>query len=307
MRIVYLGTPEFAVAPLKAILSVKGAEVIAVVCNHDKPVGRKQILTPPPVKVFALEKGIEVLQYKKIRSEGVEKLKSLKPDLMITCAFGQILSQEILDIPSLGVINVHASLLPKYRGASPIHYAILNGEKKTGITIMKTDIGIDTGDIIYQEETEIKENETCGELFDRLSVLGASCIEKVLPTVLTGDYKTVKQDEEKATYSKMIKKEDALIDFNDTAENVVNKIRAYNPSPIAFTLLNGEPFKIYSAVVDERKGEAGKVISNAKELVIACQDKSVSLLTVQKCGGKAMDVKSFLAGNKIETGKQFGV
>lgn len=307
MRIVYLGTPDFAVAPLKAIMEVKNVEVVAVVTNHDKPVGRKQVLTPPPVKVLAKEKGIEVLQYKKIRLEGVEKLKELKPDLMITCAFGQILSQEIIDIPKLGVVNIHASLLPKYRGASPIHYAILNGEKETGITIMKTDVGIDTGDIIYQEKTEIQKNEKCGELFDRLSELGAKCIKRVLPDILTGKYKLIKQDDKLATYSKMVKKEDALIDFNDTAENVVNKIRAYNPSPIAYTFYNGEQYKIYDAEVDERKGNVGDVISNSKELIIACKDKSISVKMIQKQGGKSMDIKSYLLGNKPQIQSKFGV
>ena len=176
MRIVFLGTPDFSVEPLKRIVENSNHQVVAVVCNKDKPVGRKKILTPPPVKAYALSKGIPVFQYDKIRLEGVNDVKNLNPDLMITCAFGQILSKEILDIPLKGVINIHASLLPKYRGASPIHYAILNGEKTTGITIMKTDVGIDTGDVMFSKEIQILENETCGQLFERLSVLGAECI-----------------------------------------------------------------------------------------------------------------------------------
>ena len=157
MRIVYLGTPDFAVKPLEALLNLNNCEIIAVVTNRDKPVGRKQVLTPPPVKTVALQNNIPCFQYDKIRIEGISDLKNLSPDIMITCAFGQILSQEILDIPKYGVINIHASLLPKYRGASPIHYAILNGDTETGITIMKTDIGIDTGDIILQKSINIGE------------------------------------------------------------------------------------------------------------------------------------------------------
>ena len=186
MKIVYLGTPNFAVAPLMRLIESKKNNIVAVVTNNDKPVGRKGIITPPPVKVLAQKYNIPVYQYDKIRVEGVEDLKNLKPDIMITCAFGQILSKEILDIPRFGVMNIHASLLPKYRGASPIHYAILNGETETGITIMKTDVGIDTGDILISEKIKIGDAETCGELFDRLSNLGADLIEKALDLILDG-------------------------------------------------------------------------------------------------------------------------
>ena len=165
MKVVYMGTPDFAVEPLKALVNSTDFQVLAVVCNHDKPVGRKQVLTAPPVKEYALSVGIPVYQYDKIRNEGVEDLRALNPDVIVTCAFGQILSSEIIDIPKFGVINVHASLLPKYRGASPIHFAILNGEKTTGVTIMKTDVGIDTGDTLIFEQTQIGDEETCGELF----------------------------------------------------------------------------------------------------------------------------------------------
>ncbi|MBE7083761.1 MAG: methionyl-tRNA formyltransferase [Clostridiales bacterium] len=305
MRIVYLGTPDFAVLPLKKLIENTNHQIVAVVTNHDKPVGRKQILTPPPVKVLAKEKGIPVYQYAKIRVEGVDDLKALNPDLMITCAFGQILSQEILDIPKFGVINIHASLLPKYRGASPIHYAILNGEEKTGISIMKTDIGIDTGDVILQKEIDIKNDETCGELFERLSVLGADAILECLPTIFDNSAKFVKQDEERATYSKIIKKENAIIDWNDSAENIYNKIRAFNPAPVAFCYYCGNPFKIYKASVSNLTGEVGKVIKCENELIIACGKGSLSLSVVQKAGGKPMNIKDFLLGNKFEVGQDF--
>ena len=304
MRIVYLGTPEFAVLPLKKIVEA-GYNVVAVVTNKDKPVGRKRILTPPPVKVFATEASIPVFQYDKIRAEGVEDLKKLNPDLMVTCAFGQILSQEILDIPRLGVVNIHASLLPAYRGASPIHYAILNGEKTTGVTVMKTDIGIDTGDMILQREINISNSETCGELFERLSVLGANCILEALPLIENKKAVYIKQDESKATYTKIIKKEAALIDWNDTAENIYNKIRAFNPAPVAYCFYEGNPFKIYSAKISTLNGKAGQILKTDKELIIGCGQGAISLLTVQKAGGKPMNVQDFLRGNKLTVGGDF--
>lgn len=304
MRIVYLGTPDFAVKPLLNLIG-NGYNIVAVVCNHDKPVGRKQVLTPPPVKAVALENNIPCYQYDKIRVEGVEDLKALKPDLMVTCAFGQILSQEILDIPRLGVINIHASLLPKYRGASPIHYAILNGESKTGITIMKTDIGIDTGDIIMQEEIDIPENQTMGELFESLSVLGAELIVKALPSIIDGTCTFTKQDDKIATLTKIIKKDMAKIDWNNNAKDIVNQIRAFNPSPVAFTTFENNPFKIYEAEVSSLKGQVGKILKADKELVIGCKDSSVSLKVVQKAGGKPMNIADFLRGAKLNENGDF--
>ena len=306
MRVVFLGTPDFAVLPLKAVFETAGVEIAAVICNKDKPVGRKQVLTAPPVKQAATSLGLPVLQYDKIRVEGVKDLKQLAPDLMITCAFGQILSQEILDIPKKGVINIHASLLPKYRGASPIHYAILNGEKQTGITIMKTDIGIDTGDILLQKSIDIGEKETCGELFDRLSLLGAECVKEAIALIESGKAVFVKQDDGKATFTKIIKKEHALIDWSDSTENIVNKVRAFNPAPLGYTFLDGEPFKIYAAEVADVKGEAGKVLVSDKELIIGAGDKGVKLIKVCKAGGKPMLAQDFLRGNKISAGTVLG-
>ena len=304
MRIVYLGTPDFAVKPLEKLLE-NNYDVVGVVTNKDKPVGRKQVLTAPPVKQVALEHGLKVFQYDKIRVEGVEDLKALKPDLLITCAFGQILSKEIIEVAPLGVINIHASLLPKYRGASPIHFAILNGEKKTGITIMKTDEGIDTGDIIYSEELEILENETCGSLFERLSRLGADTLIKVLPSIINKSAKFIKQNDEDATFTKIIRKEMAKIDWNNTAENIVNQVRAFNPAPVAFATYSDMPFKVYEAQISELKGKAGQVLRADESLIIGCGDKSVSLLKVQKPGGKPLDIKEFLRGNKFVVGEEF--
>ena len=304
MRIVYLGTPEFSVAPLKKLIDC-GYNVVAVVTNKDKPVGRKKIITPPPVKVFAMEHNLPVYQYDRIRLEGVEDIKSLNPDLMITCAFGQILSQEILDIPRFGVVNIHASLLPQYRGASPIHYALLNGEKNTGITIMKTDIGIDTGDIMLQQSVAIDDNETCGELFSKLSTVGADCIIKALELIEGGKAELTKQDNDLATLTKIIKKEDALIDWADSAVNIYNKIRAFNPSPIAFCYLSGQPFKVYKAHIGNKKGEIGQILVADNTMEIACGEGSIVLEVVQKSGGSAMSVSDFLRGNKFVVGDKF--
>ncbi len=305
MRIVYLGTPEFAVEPLKAILLDKSIEVVGVVCNPDKPFGRKKILTAPPVKQFAVDNGLPVYQFNKIREEGVGILKNLAPDFMVTCAYGQILSQEILDIAKYGVINIHASLLPKYRGASPIHYAIKNGEKVTGVTIMRSDKGIDTGDIITFRSIEILENETTGELFERLSILGAEMIVKALHSVFDGSATFTPQEHSKATLTKIIKKEDARIDWSLSAEEIVNHVRAFNPAPIAYTLLYGEPFKVYSSKKAQGKGEIGEIISNENSLVVACGDGAVELLMVQKAGGKAMRAEEFLRGAKIALNTKF--
>ena len=305
MNIVYLGTPDFAVAPLKSLIEDKRYNVVAVVTNHDKPVGRKQILTPPPVKEVALKNNIPVYQYGKIRLEGVEDLKKLNADLFITCAFGQILSQEIIDIPRLGVINVHASLLPKYRGASPIHYAILNGERKTGISIMKTDAGIDTGDVIFQKEIDILDNETCGELFERLSCLGAETLIETLPSIIDGTATYTPQNDLEASYTKIIKKELAKIDWADTAKNNYNKIRAFNPAPVAYCEFEGNPFKIYTAEIVDINGKSGQILRADDKLIIACGKQALSLLRVQKAGGKPMDIKDFLRGVKLNVKKEF--
>ena len=301
-----MGTPEFAVAPLKNLIE-NGYNVVAAVTNPDRPVGRKQILTPPPVKFYAESVGIKVFQYEKIRKEGVSDLKTLAPDLIITCAFGQILSQEILDIAKIGVFNIHASILPKYRGASPISEAILHGEKETGVTIMKTDAGIDTGDILLSEKIAIEKEDNLKTLSEKLSVLGANLIVKALKKIESGNYTLIKQDDTLASYSKMIKKEDALIFWNDTAENIVNKIRAFNPAPVAYTIYKGEPFKIYSAEAVDFNGEIGKAYRYNGGLSVFCKDGAVLLKTVQKAGGKAMGIHDFLRGNDIPDGTQFGI
>ena len=301
IKILYMGTPDFSVEPLKKLYNQKDKyEIVAVATNKDKPVGRKQILTPSPVSMFAEENGIKTFKYDKIRIEGVDDVKTLNPDVIITCAFGQILSQEIIDIPKYGVINIHASILPKYRGASPVHYAILNGEKETGITIMQTDIGIDTGDILYVKKTDILDGETCGNLMNRLSILGADAIIESLDDILSGKIVPKKQDECQSSYTKIIKKQDALIDWSKSNYEIVNLVRAFIPAPISYTFYKGEMIKVYSAKICDGKGKPGEIIENNKMLIVATGDGAVEIKYLQKAGGKMMSSADFLKGNKLE-------
>ena len=306
MKVIYLGTPEFAVAPLKAIIESQKHEVVAVVTQPDRPVGRKNIITPPPVKVVALENGIPVFQYEKIRAEGVEDLKNVGADIMITCAYGQILSKEIIDICPHGIINIHASLLPKYRGAAPIQYAVINGEKTTGVTVMQTEVGLDTGDIIEAFETPIGESETAGDLFVRLSELGAEKICSVLDKIEKGEVNPQKQDESQAFVVKTIKKEDALIDFSKSSIEIKNLINGMNPWPIAYTFANGKKLKIYRAIAIDESGKQGEVIKADKKLYIACGEGAIEVLELQEEGGKVMNALSYLNGRKLKVGDLLG-
>ena len=306
MKVIYLGTPEFAVAPLKAIIESQKHEVVAVVTQPDRPVGRKNIITPPPVKVVALENGIPVSQYEKIRAEGVEDLKNVGADIMITCAYGQILSKEIIDICPHGIINIHASLLPKYRGAAPIQYAVINGEKTTGVTVMQTEVGLDTGDIIEAFETPIGESETAGDLFVRLSELGAEKICSVLDKIEKGEVNPQKQDESQAFVVKTIKKEDALIDFSKSSIEIKNLINGMNPWPIAYTFANGKKLKIYRAIAIDESGKQGEVIKADKKLYIACGEGAIEVLELQEEGGKVMNALSYLNGRKLKVGDLLG-
>lgn len=304
-KIVFLGTPDFSVKPLSALVE-NGYDVIAVVCNPDKPVGRKQILTAPPVKIFAEKNGISVYQYKCIRKEGVEDMKALAPDLMITCAFGQILSQEILDIPRLGVYNVHGSLLPKYRGASPVQSAILAGEKETGVTIMKTDVGVDTGDMLLSRSIQIG-RETADELFEKLSVLGAEALLSAMPEICGGSPALIPQKEEEATHTAMLKKEDAEIDWNGSAEKIDCFIRALCGWPVAFTKYRGEPVKIYYGTPTEGKGKPGEILSVNKEgVTVACHSGALRVEKLQFPGGKVLSASEVKSGGKILSGSFFG-
>ena len=306
MKVVFLGTPDFAVPALEAIAG-SSHKLAAVVTQPDKPVGRKAIITPSPVKICAQKLGVDVLQYSKIRVEGVDDLKAIAPDIMVTCAFGQILSKEILDIAPHGVINVHASLLPKYRGAAPIQYSVLNGDKVSGVTIMQTEEGIDTGDILAVRSVPVGDDETAGELFDKLSKVGAELIVKTLDEIEKGTVTPIKQDDSLATHVKMIEKSDALIDWSRGPEQIKNLVRGMNPWPVAYTFLRGKMIKIYSVkVVDGEYGnDTGTVVCADKRLIVACGSGAVEILELQSEGGKRLPAKEYLLGRKIAEGDKF--
>ncbi len=307
MKVVFLGTPDFSVGVLNAIYN-SSHEILAVVTQPDRKVGRKGILTPSKVKVQAQNLGLKVLTYEKISKEGVTDLKNLNPDIMVTCAYGQILSQEILDIAKHGVINVHASLLPKYRGSSPIQWALINGEKQTGITIMQTALGIDSGDIIMQEKLDILENEYVESLFNRLSKLGASLIVKALDDIENNKVTYTPQNNELATHVKMIEKKDAFIDFNDTATNIVNKIRGLSSWPTCYTIYQGKMLKIYKAIEVLGDFKAGEVaVSDSKSgLIIGTSKNAIQVEELQLEGSKKMQTKEFLLGRNILVGTILG-
>lgn len=309
IKIVYAGTPEFAVAPLKKLYE-NGCNIVAVITQEDKPQGRKMTLTPPPVKVFAEQNNIPVYQFAKIR-DNIEILKSLNADYMITCAYGQILTQEVIDCFK-GIFNIHASLLPKYRGASPVQSAVLNGEKTTGVTIMKTDIGLDTGDILLQKSVDILNGETYGELLTRLSIVGADAILEAVKLIESGNFALTKQDNSKATVVRKINKMMAQINFADTTFNVLNLIWGMNPSPIAYCYLNGVALNVYNAEKTEFLPEyQGKIFGEALEvsakkgIIVKTLDGAVKLSEVQLAGGKKMKATDFANGKKIEKGYIF--
>ena len=302
MKIIYLGTPDFAVAPLEKILQ-SSHKVVAVVSQPDRPVGRKREIKPTPVKQCALNNNIPVYQFEKIKNE-YQVLKELNADIMVTCAYGQILTQEVINLTPNGVFNIHASLLPKYRGASPIQSCILNGETQTGVTVMKTDIGVDTGDIVSVKTTDILPLETAGELFERLSILGSELIIKTLDEIEQKKAIFTPQNHSEATHCKMIEKSDCLIDFSLPSYKIINKIRAFNPAPVAFTKFNGKGLKIYRAEPANFNGKAGEVLYSDRQngLVIACGDKSIKVIELQEEGGKKMLAQDFVLGRKIIQG-----
>lgn len=302
MRIVFMGTPDFAVPAFCALMEADH-EIVGVFCQPDRPQGRKQIVTPCPVKKQAMEVGVPVYQYEKIsKQEGLDALRALKPELCVTAAFGQILSQKNLDVPKYGTVNIHASLLPKYRGASPIQQAVADGERVTGVTTMYTSRGVDCGDIILQEETPIGENETAGELFDRLALLGAKLIVETVELIEKGQAPRTPQDESKATHCKMIEKADALIDFEKEPYYLCAHVRGMNPWPIAFAMLDGAAMKVYEAKPCAGVGAPGQILcaDTHKGLIVACKNGAVSFERIQMPGGKPVSAKDYLRGHRIE-------
>ena len=311
MRIVFMGTPEFAVPSLKALIEA-GYEVVGVVTQPDRPVGRKKTLTPPPVKVVALEHNIPVLQFERIRRpEGREALEALQPELFVTAAFGQILSQKVLDIPKYGTINVHASLLPEYRGSAPINWCIVSGEKKAGVTTMMTDIGIDTGDMLLRDEVEIGENETAEELTERLAVLGAGTLIRTLKALEDGTLVRMPQEEEKSSYQPMLTREMGEMDWNKSAQQLHDLVRGLYPWPGAYTGMEGGVLKVWVSRVSELTTDAapGTIVkSSAKEgLFVACGQGVLQIVEMQAPGSKRMNARDYLRGKPMQEGTVLGV
>lgn len=302
MKIIYMGTPDFAVPALKSLASSEH-EVCAVFTQPDKPRGRKQILTPPDVKICAQSLDIPVYQPDSIKnSDALEVINSYNPDVIVVAAYGKLLPKAVLDAPKFGCVNIHGSLLPKYRGAAPIQQSVLNGDKVTGITTMLMDIGMDTGDILLKKETEIGENETSGELFDRLALLGGELILKTLSALEKGEITPQKQDEGLATHTSKIDKSLCPLDFSKSAFEVHNKVRGLNPWPVATAKICGKNVKIFSTRLCSNSGKIGEVIS-INPFVVGCGENSVEILELQPEGKKRMTADAFLAGHRIEIGE----
>ena len=305
MKIVYAGTPQYAVAPLKALVE-NGFEVIAVVTQEDRPVGRRARLTPPPVKQYAQERGIPVYQFHKIR-EHVEELRAIGGDIMFTCAYGQILSRAVLESFALGVWNAHASLLPEFRGASPVQSAILAGKTQTGVTIMKTEEKLDAGDILLVKRCDILPGETAGELAEKLSALSAEAVCEAAKMIEAGDSNILLQDDSAATYCKKIAKEDARADFSQPAAKVCALINAMSPSPAAYANLAGAQVNFYRAFEEpEEDGTCGQVVrADKRGIVIKCGGGCVRITEAQFAGGKRLSAADIVNGRKISAGDIF--
>lgn len=305
MNIIFMGTPEFAV-PCLDILVKDGHTVTSVFTQPDKPVGRKQVLTPPAVKVLAQSLGIPVYQPNTLKGEETAAMIAAQnPDVIVVTAYGKLLPKSVLEIPKHGCINVHASLLPKYRGAGPIQWSVINGEQKTGVTTMYMAQGLDTGDMILKRATAIGPEETAGELHDRLSILGAQLLSETLRLVAEGKAPREVQNDAESCYAPMLSKELGLIDFSKPAPEVHNLIRGLSPWPVAYTLLDGRALKVHRARISDRKGENGVLLEDGA-LIIGCGgNTAVELLEVQYEGGKRMTAELFLRGHRLQKGLKF--
>ena len=290
-----MGTPDFAVPCLDALVK-DGNEIAGVFTQPDKPKGRGYTMTPPPVKVLAMDNNIEVFQPTTLKDgEAARKLSELAPEMIVVVAYGKILPKDIIELPEYGCVNVHASLLPQYRGASPIQQAVLDGCKKTGVTAMYMDVGLDTGDMLMKTELEIGENETADELHDRLSAAGAELIVKVVHAAQEGTLVREKQDDSLSSYAGMLTKKMSEIDFTKTAAEVHNKVRGLNSWPSATAVLDGKRVKIHRTVLSEGKGEPGQVLS-LNPFVVACGEGAVEITELQPEGKRKMDAKAFING-----------
>lgn len=297
MKIVFMGTPEFAEASLQKLLETDH-QIVGVFTQPDKPKGRGYKLVAPPVKELALAHDIPVFQPQKMRDgTALEILQELQPDLIAVVAYGKILPKEILELPRYGCINVHGSLLPKYRGAGPIQWSVINGESVTGVTTMYMGEGLDTGDMILKKETPIGENETYGELHDRLKEIGAQALVETIELIEQGKAPREVQDDSLSSYAPMLDKQIARLDFTKDAQTLHNLIRGLSPWPVAHTTVDGKLLKVHRAVLADGKGQPGEVI-NSKKFIVACKEGALELLEVQLEGGKRMKGEDFLRGRK---------
>jgi methionyl-tRNA formyltransferase len=300
INVIFMGTPEFSLNVLDML--IKNTNVIAVVTQPDKIVGKNKEKSFTPVKKLAMENNILVLQPDKIRKE-YDEVINLKPDLIVTCAYGQIIPEVILDCPRLGCINVHASLLPKLRGGSPLHHALIDGYDKTGVTIMYMDKGMDTGDIITQEEIDILKTDTVGTIHDKLSVMGSELLLKTLPSIINGTNQRIKQDDNLATYCHNITHEEEIIDFNKSVVEIFNQVRGMNPYPVAYFTLNNIIYKVYEVDYEETDKYSNKacgevVIQDKNNLVIKASNGLIYLKKIKKEGKKLMNINDYLNGEK---------
>lgn len=309
MKIAFMGTPDFAVPCLEYLINSKH-EVVGVFCQPDKPKGRSQELSMPITKEIALKNGIRVFQPVSLKNGvGTEILKEISPDLVVVVAYGKILPADFLDFPKYGCINIHGSLLPKYRGAAPIQWAVLNGDKEAGVTSMQMDVGLDTGDMLIAKSIPIGENETAQELFDRLSRLGADVLEETIEKLERNELEPVKQNEQEVTFVGLLSKENSPTDFTKSAQQVHNHIRGLYSWPCATTKLSGKTLKLYKSVISDVKGnnKPGSVVLSDERLVVCCGDnRCVELLEIQLEGKKRMSSADFLRGRKIEKGTVLG-
>ncbi len=312
MKIVFMGTPDFAVPSLEKLIEKHKVELI--ITQPDRPNRRGKKISFTPVKEIGLKNDIEIYQPKNLKGiDTIKKLKKINADVFIVIAYGQILSEEILQIPTYGCLNVHGSILPKYRGAAPIHYAVKNGDEETGVTIMYMDKGLDTGDIIKIGKMSISAKQNTGDVHDEMMELGSEVLLEVLEEIENGTVKRVKQNDEKATFTSKISKEEGHINFNKTSEEVLNLVRGMTPYPSAYTILNDKKYKIGEVeIVDDvelKTIEAtnnsktnGEIIKSEEEIIVKCKGGGIRVKKIQKPGSKMMLVKDFLRGNKIEKG-----
>lgn len=316
MRIIYMGTPEFAVAPLKELISA-GHEIIGVVTQRDKPKGRSGKMQPPPVKEEALKHGIEVFQPERMKdAESIEWLKSKEPDAVVVAAYGQILTREVLEAPRYGCLNIHASLLPRWRGASPIQHAVIEGDKESGVTIMQMDEGIDTGDILLAEKICIEQDDTAGSLGEKLSLAGGPLIVRALE-MISGEGIPGTPQTGASTYAGMIDKKMGLIDFNRPAEVIERLVRGMNPWPSAYTYIGGKMLKIWKSFVEEDDSlisegidigsfDIGQIVKISGEYIYIKTGKNILVISeLQPEGKKRMETSDFLRGSRLETGMKF--